>query len=231
MSASHTETPETSLAKLLNLILNFAVPGVLLIMLGWVGFKFVAGMGDTKEEREAAAAAIAEAKAAEEAALVAAAGGGGGAPAPAPGGDGSAAPAAAGGIPAEVMDLGKQIYTTNCGACHGPDGQGLQVGAAKMAPSFTGSEILMGDPDAAILIVLKGIQKEGMDYMGMMAALGTLSDDKIAAVLTYGRNEFDNQGDPITVEQVAAARAKFADVEAPVGVKRAEINSIVESHK
>ena len=42
MSDAHTETPEAPLAKVLNLILNFAVPGTLLIMLGFVGFKFIA---------------------------------------------------------------------------------------------------------------------------------------------------------------------------------------------
>ena len=229
MSDAHTETPEAPLAKVLNVILNFAVPGILLIMLGFVGFKFITGMGDTEEERAEAARLIAEAQAAKEAA---AAPDGGGAPAPAPG-DGGAAPAAAdaGGVPAELMALGKSTYAT-CAACHGPDGQGLQAGPAKMAPSLTNSEVLMGDPDGAILVILKGIQKEGMDYMGIMAALGAgLNDEQIAAVLTYCRNEFDNKGDAITTEQVAAAREKYADLNAPAGVKRSEINSIVESHK
>lgn len=229
MSDAHLETPEAPLAKGLNLILNFAMPGILLIMLGFVGFKFVVGMGDTDEERAEAARLIAEAEAAEEVAAAAAAGGGGGAPAP----GGGAAPAAAdvGGVPADLMALGKSTYAT-CAACHGPDGQGLQAGPAKMAPSLTKSEVLMGDPDGAILVILKGIQKEGMDYMGIMAALGAgLNDEQIAAVLTYCRNEFDNQGDAITTDQVAAAREKFADLNAPAGVKRSEINAIVESHK
>ena len=64
------------------------------------------------------------------------------------------------------------------------------------------------------------------------AGLGAgLNDEQIAAVLTYVRNSWGNQAAPVTVEQVAAARAKFADVNAPAGVKRAEIMNIVGAHK
>jgi mono/diheme cytochrome c family protein len=60
--------------------------------------------------------------------------------------------------------------------------------------------------------------------MGMMAGLGAaLDDEKIAAVLTYTRTNFGNSGTPITTEQVAAARAKYADLNVPLGIKRGEI--------
>jgi mono/diheme cytochrome c family protein len=101
-----------------------------------------------------------------------------------------------------------------------------------MAPSLIGSELLLGDPDESLLILLKGIAKENMDYMGMMAALAAgLDDEKMAAGLTYTRNTWGNKAPAITKEQAAAARAKFADVNAPAGVKRAEIKKIVEAHK
>jgi mono/diheme cytochrome c family protein len=222
MSDAHSPSSESPLAKLLNSILLLGAPALLLAMLGLTGFFFVAGMGDTAAER------------AEDAAAVAAA-----APAPAPGGAPSAAPevtaapapAKAGGKPEGVTDefwnLGKSSYMT-CGACHGPDGQGLQAGPAKMAPSMTASEMLLGDPDKSILVVLKGIQKENMDFLGIMAALGAgLNDEQIAAVLTYCRNSFGNSAPAVTTEQVAAARAKYASVNAPAGVKRSEIDSIV----
>ena len=68
--------------------------------------------------------------------------------------------------------------------------------------------------------------------MGMMASLGAgLDDEKMAAVLTYTRNSWGNSAPAITVEEAAAARAKFADVNAPAGVRRAEIQAIVDAHK
>ena len=147
---------------------------------------------------------------------------------------GTPAVAAAGGPPEGIdqaaWDLGKQAFAT-CAACHGPDGTGLKVGPALMAPSFVGSETLLGEPDRPILVVLKGILKESADYMGAMAPLGALPDDQIAAVLTYVRNSWGNSAPPISIEEVAAARAKFAEVDAPAGVKRAEIDKILAAHK
>src|SRR5690606_2185404 len=111
--------------------------------------------------------------------------------------------------------------------CHGPDGAGLKVGPALMAPSLVGSELLLGDPDKSLLVVLKGIAKENMNFMGVMAPLGAaLDDQKLAAVLTYVRNEWGNSAPAVTVEQAAAARAKFGDVNPPAGVKRTEVDAI-----
>lgn len=144
------------------------------------------------------------------------------------------ADAAAGGLPEGIdqaqWDLGKANFML-CAACHGPDGTGLKVGPVPMAPSLVGSETLLGEPNRPILVVLKGIQKETADFMGAMAPLGTLSDDQIAGVLTYVRNNWGNAAAPITADQVATVRTKFADVNAPAGVKRAEIDAILEAHK
>jgi mono/diheme cytochrome c family protein len=119
-----------------------------------------------------------------------------------------------------------------CAACHGPDGTGLKVGPALMAPSLVGSKVLLGDPEGPLLVVLKGIAKENMNFMGMMAPLAAgLDDQKLSAVLTYVRNEWGNSAPAVTVEQAATARAKFADVNAPAGVKRTEIEAIVAAHK
>ena len=71
------------------------------------------------------------------------------------------AAASAGSIDPAVMALGKITYAT-CAACHGPDGTGLKAGPALMAPSLVGSEMLLGDPDLSLLVILKGIAKENM---------------------------------------------------------------------
>ncbi len=233
MSDEHNESTNPVLS-IIGKIFIFAIPASLVVMLGIVGVAFLGGAGvkvAEKAEKETATAAAAPAEpaaaapAAEPAATPAVA--------EAPAGDApAAAPAAAGDAPdAAQMQLGQAAYAT-CAACHGPDGTGLKAGPMLMAPSLVGSEMLLGDPDLALLVVLKGIAKEGMDYMGMMAPLGAgLDDEKMAAVLTYTRNTWGNSAPAVTVEQAAAARAKYSDVNAPAGVKRAEIQAIVDAHK
>ncbi|HRQ88115.1 MAG TPA: cytochrome c [Bacteroidia bacterium] len=196
----------------------FLVPLALIAMLGVVGFAFVRGI--VKKD-----VPVAKAEAPAGAAA---------APAPAASGDAAAAPApaAGGGADADVMALGKTSYAL-CAACHGPDGKGFQAGPALMAPSLVGSELLLdANPDKALLVVLKGIAKENMNFMGVMAPLAAgLDDEKLAAVLTYVRNEWGNNAAPVTTEQAAAARAKFSALDAPAGIKRTEIDAVVEAHK
>lgn len=204
------------------------VPASMVVMLGFVGIAFLGGSGAKAERAEADAPSAPPAAPPTEVADA-------GDAAEADDASDASAPADAEAeaseyeIDPEFLALGQRTYAT-CAACHGPDGQGLQAGPLLMAPSLTGAELSIGDPDAAILIVLKGIAKENMDYMGMMAPLGAgLNDEQIAAVLTYTRNAFGNSATPITPEQVADARARFADVDAPAGVKRAEIEEIVKA--
>ncbi len=217
------------LAKILGNVFLVLVPGALIVMLGYIGYQFVSGIGpEKKPEAAATPVAVASTPAPDSA------------PAPAapsstdPAATPPAAPADGGSAAAvdpAVMALGKASYMT-CAACHGPDGTGLKVGPALMAPSLVGSELLLGDPNKSLLVVLKGIAKENMDFMGVMAPLGAaLDDQKLAAVLTYTRNEWGNSAPPVTVEQAAAARAKFAALNAPAGVKRAEVDAVIEAHK
>lgn len=226
--SSDSSDSKNPLAALLGNAFLVAIPVVLIVMLGIVGSAFVGGMKKKPKKEEVAVAAAAPAPAAAEAPAPAA----GAAPvAPAAGGAPAPAPAPAAAVDPAVMALGKQSYML-CAACHGPDGTGLKAGPALMAPSLVGSKVLLGDPDGPLLVVLKGIAKENMNFMGVMAPLAAgLDDEKLAAVLTYTRNEWGNSAPAVTVEQAAAARAKFADVNAPAGVKRAEIEAIVAAHK
>ena len=221
--SSDSSDSKNPLAAFLGNAFLVAIPLVLIVMLGIVGSAFVGGMKKKPVKAEAVAAAPSPALAASAPAA-------GAAPAaPAAGGAPTPAPAAA--IDPAVMALGKQSYML-CAACHGPDGTGLKAGPALMAPSLVGSKLLLGDPDQSLLVVLKGIAKENMNFMGVMAPLAAgLDDQKLAAVLTYTRNEWGNSAPAVTVEQAAAARAKFAGVNAPAGVKRAEIEAIVAAHK
>ena len=228
MSAEPSES-KNSIVTLFGNAFLILVPLSLIFMLGYVGFSFVREMrgGKKPEKPEVVAAAPAPAPATETPVAAPAAATTDPATSPAP----SGGEASASGLDPAVMALGKTSYAT-CAACHGPDGTGLKVGPALMAPSLVGSQVLLGDPDLSLLVVLKGIAKEDMKFMGMMAPLGAaLDDQKLAAVLTYVRNEWGNSAPAVTVEQAAAARAKFGAIQAPAGVKRTEIEQIVAAHK
>ena len=107
---------------------------------------------------------------------------------------------------------GKAAYMT-CSACHNADGKGLPIGDKKMAPSLAASKVVNGKPSVLALAVLKGIKKEGTDYMGVMAPLEAVytDDAKLAAVLTYVRQSFGNTSSAVTAEDVAKFRIQWKD--------------------
>lgn len=113
---------------------------------------------------------------------------------------------------------GGQIYTTYCGACHGPEGQGQPVAGI---PPLAASRWVAGEPDRMIQIVLHGvmgpIEVNGKVYNSMMPAQGlVLSDDQIAAALTYIRSNWGNrETDPVTPAMVADERKRTAQRTAP----------------
>ena len=127
----------------------------------------------------------------------------------------------------KLMATGKAAYMT-CAACHGMDGQGVAAGPKKMAPSLTGSKIVTGDPAKLALVILHGIAKENQDYLGMMAPLGAaLDDEKLAGVMTYVRNSFNNTGSVVTAADAKKYREQFSTVTPPV--TRAKIEELGKS--
>ncbi len=127
---------------------------------------------------------------------------------------------------AKMMEAGKTSYMT-CAACHGMDAKGVQAGPNKLAPSLIDSKLALGDPSILALLVLKGIQKEGTEYMMMMAPLGAaLDDEKLAAVMTYVRGSFGNKAAAVTKEDAAKYREQWKDITAPVTrAKLAELSA------
>ena len=127
---------------------------------------------------------------------------------------------------AKAMETGKASFML-CAACHGMDAKGVQAGPSKMAPALVDSKIALGDPSIMALVIMKGIQKEGAEYLGMMAPLeAALDDEKLAGVMTYVRGSFGNKGAPVTVEEAAKYRAKWSDIKAPVTrAKLAELSA------
>ena len=105
------------------------------------------------------------------------------------------------------MRTGMSTYNLNCATCHGAKGQG-QVGAF---PPLDGNGTVTGDPKAVIRIVklgLKGpMRMKGVMYNGQMPAWnGSLSDEQIAAVVTYIRGAWTNAAPAVSTAQVTAEK-------------------------
>jgi nitrite reductase (NO-forming) len=112
--------------------------------------------------------------------------------------------------PGALVEHGKQVYESVCAACHQPNAQGMP-GAI---PPLAGSDFLMADVDRAVRVLLQGLSGpvtvNGQHYQGVMPKL-PLTEADVAAVLSYVRNSFGNQGVEIQLEDVARVRAALAN--------------------
>ncbi len=101
---------------------------------------------------------------------------------------------------------GKQLFGAKCAACH----QGSGLGVAGVFPPVAASEWVLGDEKILSNILLHGINGEmivkGNTYKGAMPAWNTLSDDELAAVLTYIRSDWGNAAPPIKAETIKSQR-------------------------
>lgn len=123
-----------------------------------------------------------------------------------------------GGGPQQVAELsqaerGKKIFSANCAVCHQPNGLGAQ---SQGYPPLAGSEIVNGGSKRVGMIVLKGLQGpitvKGVTYgtAVMQPWDKTLTDAKIADVITYIRQEWGNKGGPVSAAQIGALRKELA---------------------
>lgn len=110
-----------------------------------------------------------------------------------------------------VPGSGAEIYTRYCATCHQADGNGIE-GAF---PPLTGTEWAGGDKGRLIRLVLYGMQGpievKGSTYNNVMTPHGFLTDEQVAAVLTYVRSSFDNDADEVFADEVARVRAAEGD--------------------
>jgi putative membrane-bound dehydrogenase-like protein len=101
------------------------------------------------------------------------------------------------------FDAGREIYRNVCQACHQPDGRGQE----KLAPTLIGSAMALAPAEIPARILIGG--KEGP--VGLMPPVGSvLSDEQIAAVLTYVRREWGQSGSPVDPAIVKDVRALTA---------------------
>ena len=107
-------------------------------------------------------------------------------------------------------DLGKQVYSTVCIACHQPTGAGLPP----VFPTLINTEYVNGSAERMAAIVLKGVMGpitvNGAAFNNIMPPQeAMLTDEKIAAVISYVRASFGNKAAAVKPEVVAEARKKF----------------------
>jgi mono/diheme cytochrome c family protein/glucose/arabinose dehydrogenase len=101
------------------------------------------------------------------------------------------------------FNAGHEIYRNICQPCHQPDGAGQD----RVAPSLIGSALALAPAEITARILLNG--KEGP--VGLMPAVGSvLTDEQIAAVLTYVRREWGQSGTPVASATVKAVRTLTA---------------------
>jgi mono/diheme cytochrome c family protein len=126
-------------------------------------------------------------------------------------------------------DRGKKIFSANCAVCHQPNGLGA---AGQGYPPLAGSEIVNGGSKRVGMIVLKGltgpITVKGVQYgtAVMQPWDKTLSDTKIADVITYIRQEWGNKGGPVSAAQIAALRKELANH--PDSFTEADLHAVPE---
>ena len=103
---------------------------------------------------------------------------------------------------------GKVLYETYCGACHAPDGKGMNDG---QFPPLAGSEWILGKPDRMVQAVLHGMQGEitvaGKAYNLVMPPQGAaLTDDQLSKIVTYVRARFGGGGSAVSPKGIVAQR-------------------------
>jgi putative membrane-bound dehydrogenase-like protein len=115
---------------------------------------------------------------------------------------------------------GEQLYEMACLPCHQPEGKGLPG----VYPPLAGSDWVRGDKARIIKVVLHGltgpVTVAGQNFGHLpgsvpMPALGGLTDEQIADVLTFVRTSYGQQSPPVTAAEVKAVRAETASRQTP----------------
>lgn len=114
---------------------------------------------------------------------------------------------------------GASLFAKNCAMCHQDKGQGL----AGVFPPVAKADYLMErarkkDRSELVHLIDKGktgkVIVNGVEYNGIMTPVAGLSDEEVAAVLTYVTNTWGNKAPAFTAAEVAAARKNPAAGEA-----------------
>jgi len=111
-----------------------------------------------------------------------------------------------------LMALGKEKYEAICAACHQADGSGIPP----LYPALKASSVAVGHPIRRhIDLILNGVTGSAMQpYRDQ------LTDEEIAAIVTYERNAWENNtNEEIQADEVSKARMNHQQ---PVKIKSAK---------
>ncbi len=108
--------------------------------------------------------------------------------------------------PALINSPGKTTYEQICATCHMADGSG----AGQMQPALKNDAIIKGDPTQLIRVLLQGpaavLPADRPKFGNVMPAFSILTNEQIADVLTYVRQNFGGGASKVTPAQVATQR-------------------------
>jgi mono/diheme cytochrome c family protein len=111
-----------------------------------------------------------------------------------------------------LLALGKTVYDTRCASCHGPNGEGKPPDYPPLAGN---QSIQMASAVNPIRMVLNGGFPPGTGGnprpYGMPPFAQWLSDDEVAAVVTYIRTAWGNRGAAISAREANALRSAPLD--------------------
>ena len=112
-----------------------------------------------------------------------------------------------------LLKKGEEVYNSGgsggiaCVTCHQATGEGLPPSF----PPLKGQKDFMGDCVHHAGLIVHGLQGEitinGTKFNGTMPAQPTLSDEEIAAAISYERSSWGNDFGPCMPEDVAKARS------------------------
>lgn len=106
---------------------------------------------------------------------------------------------------------GQTIYGSLCASCHGANGEGMTM----LAPPLVNSEWVTGHPDRLARILLHGLEGSidvnGKTYQSpkilpAMPPVGMMSNDELAATMTYIRRAWNHSASPVTSRDIQRNR-------------------------
>ena len=119
----------------------------------------------------------------------------------------------------KIMEKGAVVFNELCVQCHGNDGTGTPLGNGEvMAPPLSGSVRVQMHPEYVIKTVMHGMEGplDGKTYPGgIMVGMKEQSDEWIAAITSYIRQNLSNTASMVTEQDVAKVRAQTADRDGP----------------
>ena len=98
-------------------------------------------------------------------------------------------------LPEDWFEQGEALFLSACAACHQESGTGIE-GAF---PALAGNAFVQGYADADIRVVLHG--RAGMPAFG-----GSLDNERIALIVSYVRNAWENEAHPVDAAMVETVR-------------------------